>query len=170
MFALWQPTHGCAAVEDVQISVCALMRTWSRPRGRRLSGKWVALSGLTWLHAINRIIACSLICNRNLACGEDTRLDCCDVIATTGDYGMAIITLGRLYFVLSCRLAPIVALYVQYGQRAGSGVTCILTGPHLSSGVDSKVIWVRLLVDFWCEDTCHMGSPDPSSDQDRTYP
>jgi hypothetical protein len=54
------------------------------------------LYGVTGLHTINEVIAGSLICNRNLACGEGITLDCCDMIATIGDYGMAIITLGRL--------------------------------------------------------------------------
>jgi hypothetical protein len=63
------------------------------------------LYGSTGLHAINQVIACSLIYNRNLASGEGTRLDCCDVITTTGDYGLDIITLGRLLLcvVLSAR-------------------------------------------------------------------
>jgi hypothetical protein len=69
--------------------------------------------------------------NRNLVCDEGIRLDYCDVITTTGDYGMTIITLGRLYFVLSYRLAPIDALSVQYERRASSGATCVFTGPHL---------------------------------------
>jgi hypothetical protein len=68
-------------------------------------GDGLHLYGLTGMHAINQVIACFLICNKNLACGEGTRLDCCDVITTTGDYGMAIITLGRLLcrVVLSAR-------------------------------------------------------------------
>jgi hypothetical protein len=61
---------------------------------------------LTGLHATNRIIACFLICNRNLAYDEVTRLDCCDVISVTSELGMVIITLGGLYFVLSYRVAP----------------------------------------------------------------
>jgi hypothetical protein len=72
------------------------------------------LSNLTRLHAINQIIACSLLCNNNLACDEDKRLDYCDVIAITCDYDMIIITLGRFYFVLSCRLAPTDALSMPY--------------------------------------------------------
>jgi hypothetical protein len=59
---------------------------------------------------------------------------------------------------------------VQYGRRAGSGAIDVLTGPHLSSGVGSEVLCARRLVGFWCEETCHAGSPDPSSDRDRTYP
>jgi hypothetical protein len=37
------------------------------------------------------------------------------MIATTGDYGMAIIMLGRLYFMLSYWLTPTDALFVLYG-------------------------------------------------------
>jgi hypothetical protein len=125
---------------------------------------------LTRLHAINRVIVCSLICNRNLACGESTRLDCYIMIATTGDYGMAIIMLGRLYFMLSCWLTPTDALFVLYGWRAGSGASSVLTRPHLSSGVSSKAVRAWLLVEFWCEDTYHVGSLDPSSSWDRTCP
>jgi hypothetical protein len=100
---------------------------------------------------------------KDLACGEGTRLDCCNMIATTSDYVMAIITLGRLYSTLSCRLAPTDAMSVQHGQRVGSGSTFILTGTHLSSGVGSEVLWTRFLVGFWCENTCHVENPDPSS-------
>jgi hypothetical protein len=63
------------------------------------------LHGLTELHVINRVIACSLTYNRNLAFGEGTRLDYCVVTATTDNYVIVIITLGRLYFMLSCQLA-----------------------------------------------------------------
>jgi hypothetical protein len=42
-----------------------------------------------------------LIYNMNLAYGECIRLDCCNMITTTGDYDMTIITLSRLYFVFS---------------------------------------------------------------------
>jgi hypothetical protein len=71
----------------------------------QLLGQWVALllSDLTGLHAIDWVIACFHICYRNLSYGEGTKLDCCDMVAATGDFGMAIITLGRIYFVLSCR-------------------------------------------------------------------
>jgi hypothetical protein len=72
-------------------------------------------AGLTGRHATDWVIKCSIICNRNLVCGEGTRLNCCDVITTTGDYDMAIITLDRLYFVLSYRLTPTDIVYVPYG-------------------------------------------------------
>jgi hypothetical protein len=67
-----------------------------------LPEQWAQSSDLTKLCAFNREIVCSLIYNKNLACSEGTGLDCCIMIATTGDYDMAIITLGRLYFMLSC--------------------------------------------------------------------
>jgi hypothetical protein len=69
-------------------------------------GNGLHLSCLIRVHTTNRVIACSLICNKNLACSEGTRLDCCNVISTAGELGMAIITLRKLYLVLSCRLAP----------------------------------------------------------------
>jgi hypothetical protein len=55
-------------------------------------------------------------------------------------------------------------------RRVDSRATCILTEPHLSSRVGSEALWAMLLVGFWCEDICHMGSPDSSSGRDRTYP
>jgi hypothetical protein len=84
-------------VEVVQIPVYALinvldsyMEVGSSP------GDGLHLYGLTGLHTINQVIACSLIYNINLACGEGIRVDCCDVIATTSDYNMTIITLDKL--------------------------------------------------------------------------
>jgi hypothetical protein len=38
----------------------------------------------------------SPICNMNLACSKVKWLDCYDMIATTSDYDMTIITLGSL--------------------------------------------------------------------------
>jgi hypothetical protein len=85
-------------VEVVRIPVYALinvldsyMEVGSSP------GDGLHLYGLTGLHTINQVIACFLICNINLACGEGIRVDCCDVIATTSDYNMTIITLGKLF-------------------------------------------------------------------------
>jgi hypothetical protein len=71
-----------------------------------LPGQWATLPGLTGLHTIVWVMACSLISNKNLACGDGAGLNCCDMTAATGDYDMAIITLGRLYLVLSCQLTP----------------------------------------------------------------
>jgi hypothetical protein len=75
---------------------------------------------LTELHATIRVIACSLICNRNLACDEGTRLDCCDVISVVGELGMDIIMLGKIYSVLSYRLAPTDVTPVQHGRHAAA--------------------------------------------------
>jgi hypothetical protein len=58
-------------------------------------------------HDINWVIAYSLICNRNLAYGKGTTLEYCDMISTASNFDMVIITLGRLFFMLSCRLTPI---------------------------------------------------------------
>jgi hypothetical protein len=77
---LWGPC------EPLSTHWCANAWAWSRPGGRRLPGQWVALSKLTKLSAIKRVIVCSLMCNRNLTYGEDTWLDCWDMIATIGDY------------------------------------------------------------------------------------
>jgi hypothetical protein len=59
-------------------------------------GNGMHLYCLTGFHAIDHVIVFSLICNKNLACNKGTRLDCCDMISATGDFGMSIITLGRL--------------------------------------------------------------------------
>jgi hypothetical protein len=105
-------------------------------------------------------IACFLTYNRNLACSEGTRLDYCDVVSATGDFSMAIILLGRLYFMLPCWLNPTEAPFVQYGGCVGRRATYSLTRPHLSLGVSFEVLWVRLLVSFWCEDTYQVEGPD----------
>jgi hypothetical protein len=88
---------GGVAVEAMQILVCALMHVLDPDLEVGSSpGDGLHLYDFTGLHAINRVIACSFIFNRNLACGEGIGLDYCNVIATTSDYGMAIIKLGRL--------------------------------------------------------------------------
>jgi hypothetical protein len=40
--------------------------------------------------------------DKHLACGDGMNLDCCEVTDITGDYGMTIITLDNIYYVLSC--------------------------------------------------------------------
>jgi hypothetical protein len=87
----------------------------------------------------------------------------CDVIAATEDHDTTIITVDRFYFVLSYWLAPTDVASVRHGNHAGRGATSDSTGSHPSSGVGSKATWVRLLVDFWCKDTCHRARPDPGS-------
>jgi hypothetical protein len=155
----------------VQISVHALMRILEQdPEVGDCPSNGLHLYCLTGLHATNRVIACSLICNRNLACGKGIRLDCCDVISVAGELGMVIITLDRLFSMLSCRLAPTDVALVQYGRHAGSGTIGALARSRPSSGMGSKATWVRLLVGFWCENTCHVTSLDPRSGQDRTCP
>jgi hypothetical protein len=122
-----------------------------------------ALSGLTRLHAIIRVIASSLINNNNLACGNRASLENCVVMAITGDYGMAIVTQDRLYFVLSCRLTPTDAMSMLYGGCANNGDTCTFPGPHLRREWTLRRFGPMLLVGFWCEDTGHVESPDLSS-------
>jgi hypothetical protein len=104
-----------------------IVHTRSRPGGRWLPEQWAAMSGLTGFHAIDWIMVCFHICNRKLVCGEGTSLDCCDVVVATGYFGVAIITLSRLYFVLSCRLSPPDALFMLYGRRTYSGAIGVLT-------------------------------------------
>jgi hypothetical protein len=57
-------------------------------------GNGLHLFCFTGMHTTNQVIACSLICNRNLAYGEGTRLDYYDVISTADEFGMAIMTLN----------------------------------------------------------------------------
>jgi hypothetical protein len=101
---------------------------------------WYCLNGL---HATNRVIACSLICNKNVACDKGARLNYCDMIFVAGELGVAIITPGRLYFVLSCRLAPTDVTALKHGQ-------CVVARPHgfdqvtPSVGVGLEVFWARL--------------------------
>jgi hypothetical protein len=103
---------------------------------------------------------CSLICNRNLACGEGATVDCCNVISVADEFGKTIITSSRLFFMLSCRLAPTNVAPVQHRRRTGNEATCALTRSHLSSRVGSEAGWARLLVGFRCDDTCHVASSD----------
>jgi hypothetical protein len=81
---------------------------------------------------------------------------------------MAIITLDMLYSVLSCRLTPPDALFVLYGRCAGSGCTNAFPGSRLHQEQATRRFGPKLLVGFWCENTCHVGSPNLSSGQDQT--
>jgi hypothetical protein len=113
MAAMW--LHGDGSV---RVSASVLMRALDHdPEASGCPSNWLHLYCLTRLHAANRVIAYSLICNQNLVCGEGTRLDCCNVISATGELGMTIITLGRLYFMLSCRFAPTDVVLVLHGRR-----------------------------------------------------
>jgi hypothetical protein len=77
---------------------------------------------------------------------------------------MTIIMLGRLYFMLSCWLAPTDAAPMQHGRYEASEATCDLTRSHLHLDWPWKPIEPGSLVGFRCEDTCHMVDPDPRSD------
>jgi hypothetical protein len=80
-------------------------------------GNGLPLYCLFEVHATNRVIVGPLICNRNLACGEGTGLDYCNVIFVAGELGMDIIMLGRIYFMLSCWLAPTNVTPMQHKRR-----------------------------------------------------
>jgi hypothetical protein len=85
----------------MRISIRALMHILDPdPEPGGSLGNGLHLYYLTGVHAANRVIMCSLICNRDVVCGEDTRLDCCDMISTTSEIGIAIIMLGKLYFMV----------------------------------------------------------------------
>jgi hypothetical protein len=90
--------------------------------------------------------------NKHLACSDGTNLDCCEVMAITGDYDMIIVTLDSLYSVLSCWPTPPDVLSVSYGQHADSRGTCTLLGPCLILEWASRHFGTRLLVSFRYED------------------
>jgi hypothetical protein len=113
------------------------------------SSNGLHLYWLTEQHAIFWVIAHSLIYNRNLACGEGTRLDYCNVISATGDFGMTIIMLGRLFFMLSYCLAPTYAPSAQHRRRLCSEAMGALARSQLSLGVGSEAIWAWLLRCVW---------------------
>jgi hypothetical protein len=99
--------RGCTVVGAVRISFHALMCVPEPdPEAGGCPSNGLHLYCLTGLHTTNRVIVCSLIYNRNLACGVGIRLDHCGMISATGQLGMTITTLGRIYFVMSCCLAP----------------------------------------------------------------
>jgi hypothetical protein len=51
--------------------------------------------------------------DKHLACGDETNLDCCNMMTITIDYDMTIITLDN--FTLRCLVGPLLPmLYVQY--------------------------------------------------------
>jgi hypothetical protein len=104
--------------EVVRISVCALMHVLDQdPEIGNCTDNGLHLYYLTMVLATNQlVIACSLSRNRNLACGEGTRLHCCIVFSVVGEFGMAIIMLGRLYFMLSCQLTPIDVALMLHGD------------------------------------------------------
>jgi hypothetical protein len=144
MHTLLWPPPGRTAAEVVRIFVHALMRIPKPdPEAGNCPGDGMHWYCLIGVHATNRLILCSLICNRDLACGEGTRLDCCNVITAASELGMTIITLSKLYFVLFYRPTPTDITVVQHERHAAAR-------PHAldqvtpSSGVGSKAIWSRL--------------------------
>jgi hypothetical protein len=62
-----------------------------------------------------RTMTCVIGPAENLAFGIGTNIDCGGVKTTTGNFGIAIITLGRLHSVLSCRSTPLEALSTPCG-------------------------------------------------------
>jgi hypothetical protein len=126
--------RACAAVGPVPNPGRALTHAPDLTKWQTIAQESATSPSLVGWHAINQVIARSLICNMNLAYSEGTRLNYRGMIATSGHYDMAIITLGRLYFVLSCRLARTNVAFMLYECRACSGTICILTGPHLHYG------------------------------------
>jgi hypothetical protein len=89
---VWLPRDH-TAVGAVQIFMRALMHVLEPDlEADDCPGNGLYCYCLIGVHATNRVIACSLIYNRNLACGVGTSLDYCDVISVAGELGMVIIT------------------------------------------------------------------------------
>jgi hypothetical protein len=119
VLALLYPSRGRTTVGVLRISIHTLMHILEPDSEADCwSDNGLHLYCLTGLHATNRVIMCSIIYNMNLAYGEGIRLDCCNVICTTGELDMTISMLGRIYFMLSCQLTPTDAASVQHGRRA----------------------------------------------------
>jgi hypothetical protein len=72
-----------------------------------------------------------------------TKLDCYDVISIAGELGIAIITLGKLHFLLSCRLTRTNVVAVQH-ERCAAARSHAFDWVTPLLGVDSDVVWVRL--------------------------
>jgi hypothetical protein len=86
--------------------------------------------------------------DNHLAYDDGMNLDYCEVMATTVDYDMTIITLDNIYSVLSYHTTPPDALHVQYGRRVDSGDTSALSRPHLHREWALRRFGPRLLVGF----------------------
>jgi hypothetical protein len=77
LLLIWRGDYG---LTWRRISICALKHILELdPEAGSCPGNGIHLYCLTRVHATNRVIACSLIYNRNLAYGEGTRLECCDM-------------------------------------------------------------------------------------------
>jgi hypothetical protein len=88
---LWPP-HSATMAEAMRISIYSLMHVLDPDlEATGSSDNGMHLYCLTGVHITIRIIACSLICNRDLACGKDTWLDYCDVVSAARELDMAII-------------------------------------------------------------------------------
>jgi hypothetical protein len=158
------------------------MRTGHWVSYKSLSEPCSVRMSLTGRHAIARTNPCIILLglylgrgmhhssDNHLACGDGTILDCCEVMANIGDFGMAIITLDSHYSVLFCQPTPPDVLSVPYGRRADSRGTCTLLGPHLIWEWALRHFGPKILMGLRCENTCHMGSPDLSTSRSRTYP
>jgi hypothetical protein len=66
--------------------------------------------------------------DKHLDCSNGMNLDYFKMMTITSDYGMSIITLDNLYFVLSCRSTLLDVVSVLYRRRADSGVIGALLG------------------------------------------
>jgi hypothetical protein len=154
--------HACSAMTATNLHSCGghvnpypsiYAHTWPWPGGRLLPGQWAASFILTRLHAIVQVIACSFICNRDLACGDRANLDYCDVTTITGDYDMAII--NRTAFTMCCLVGPLL-LTMCPCCTGDMRLAWVIT----SLGVSLWRLGPRLLVGIRCKNTYHVESPD----------
>jgi hypothetical protein len=101
--------------------------------------------------------------DKNLACGDGMNLDYDEVMASTGDSDIAIITLGSYYSMLSCQPAPPDALSTLCGRCADSWGLGISPGPHPIEAWASWCSGPKLLVGLKHTGACHAVSPDPNT-------
>jgi hypothetical protein len=82
-------------------------------------------------HVITRVMAFTWGSDSSLGCSKGTDLDCYRVRTTSNNFGMTIITLGCLHYVLSCQPTCPEALSTPHGRRADSEVSGILVGSYV---------------------------------------
>jgi hypothetical protein len=137
---------------------------------------------MTGRHAIAQTNPCTILLglylgsgmhrtsDKHLACSDGMNLDYCKLTAITGYYGMTIITLDNLYFMLSYKPTPPNALSMSCERHADSSGTSSFFGPRLIQKWASRHPGPKLLVDLECACTCHVANPDPSASRSWTCP
>jgi hypothetical protein len=106
-------------------------------------------------HYLGNGMTCSF--DRNLVCSDRTNLNCYEVMASTGDFAMVIITLGSHYSVLSCQLA----LPMPHPWRVADVQTINLICAMSNQGVGFKVFWTQALSGFKVHERLPRGETRP---------